>query len=320
MKLEKETPHIGHEQTHHLQWPTLPSAHVAAGDIRKDELMTTPNGPDQPGARPGLPSPEPPYNPRPSVPRSVILGGAAAVVAVIVVVILVVSLSGGGDESPNGASDGAETSISSNTETPRFAPVLSNAAFTRSGWYDKATQEPVAPPQRITITGSIDLRADVESIGYGPVEQSMPKIAKYADTDSSFPRNPAVTLLVDDKGSLRMFWSCETMYDKPVGANCGTPYNLTLDISGTEPVVVSKATGSVDYGSESTTSSREEDGNMSVSNPDRLPSSTLASDERTGATTAMVLGAVQPNESRSKVYFVVPDSLELYVGELESSR
>lgn len=280
--------------------------------------MTTPNGPDQPGTRTGPPAPEPPYNPRPGVPRSVILGGAGAVVAVIVVVILVMSLSGGGDENPNAGSEGAQSSTSSSAETPEFTPVLQEALF-GDGWYDKATNKPVTPPQHITITDSVNLTADVESIGYGPIEQSMPKIAKHAETEASFPRNGPVKIDADKDGALRVYWSCETMYKKPEGADCSTTYNMTVDISGAEPRVVAKERDLVDY-TTSSTSTRVDARALAVSNPEKLPPSPLGTDKATGATTVLMLSAVQPNESRSKVYFLVPDSLDLYVGELESSR
>lgn len=288
--------------------------------------MTTPNGPGLPGTPTDPTQPQPPYNPRPSswssVPRSVLVGGAAAVVAVVVVVILVITMSGGSDDNDNvggaagaGATVGADTGVASGT---KFVPNLGNAEFA-DGWRDKKTNEIVTPPQRIKITDSLDLTDKVESIGYGANEQSLPKIAKNAATESSFPRNPAISILADADGDLRLFWSCETIYNDPAGANCHS-YNMTVDISGAAPVVTDAAPTSPGPIDEAKTALTVDVQNMAVANTEELPASVLGTDKGTGATTALVLGAVQPRESSAKVYFLVADSLKLYVGELESSR
>lgn len=280
--------------------------------------MTIPNGPTT-----GPPPHQPPYNPPPSsrssIPRSVLVGGATAVIAIILVLVLVISLNGGGDDSDSAVSEiGAKTSVSTSSKATTFVPNLLHASF-RSGWQNKRTKEPVTPPQRITITDSLDLTKEVEAIGYGPIEQSMPKLGKVAETDSSFPRRPAIMILPDANGDLHLSWRCETMIEKPAGANCSS-YNMTLDISSPVPVVTHSAPTSVGSFGGSSVSLTENESRMSVSNPEELPESPLGTDKATGGTTVLMLSAVQPRESAATVYFLVPDSLKLYVGELESSR
>ncbi|PZU04667.1 MAG: hypothetical protein DI630_00695 [Gordonia sp. (in: high G+C Gram-positive bacteria)] len=249
------------------------------------------------------------------MPRSLLIGGAAAVVAIVVVVILVITVSGGGgDDDGNTGTGGVGPISSSPAET--FDPNLNMASFIDR---KNSKNEYVTPPQHITVTDSLDLKTEVEAIGYGPIEQSMPKIAKYADTDSSFPRQDT-NIAADDNGKLRMFWQCEMMYKTPAGADCSHRYNMTLDISGPTPRVIDSAPTAVGDYDAAPGAVRLNAQRVSVSNPQELPDSILGTDKLTGAPTVFVLNAVQPRESASTVYFVVPDSLKLYVGTLESSR
>jgi len=246
------------------------------------------------------------------------LGGAAVLLTLVVVVIVIVLVTtvGGGDDDKNTAAPAASPGASSGQAA--FSPKLNSASFT-SKWRDKKTREYVTPPQSIKVVGSLDVRKDVESIGYGPAEQSMPKIAKYADTESSFPRNPAISIAADADGDLRLSWGCETMYSPPDGATCGN-YNMRVDISGAKPRVVSSAAERIGPYVESSDSQSANVEALSVSNPEVLPRSIMGTDKYTDAPTALVLGAVQPRTSSSTVYFLVPDSLKIYIGELHSTR
>lgn len=281
--------------------------------------MTPPNNPELQG--PTDMTQDPPLrNAKPGssakLPRTSLVGGTAAAVAAVA--ILAISLSGCSDSSSSaGLISTTEMSAATTEQVPSFSPQIHNAEF--GGWRDKKTNEIVTPPQRIKIVDSLDLTEKAESIGYGAAEQSMPKIAKYAATESSFPRNPAVNMLADADGDLRVFWACETMYNDPAGTNCHS-YNLTVDISGSSPVVIDAAPNSPGPLTEAKTALSVDVQNMAVSNPEDLPASALGTDKGTGAPTVLVLGAVQPRENSAKVYFLVMDSLKLYVGELESSR
>lgn len=285
--------------------------------------MTIPNGPDLSGTHTDPSQPQPPSNSKPSswasVPRSVLVGGAAAVAAVVVVVILVISLNGGsggsGDDSDTGSGAGSGVT----TSAAQFVPNVGNAEFGEP-WRDKKTNEIVTPPQHIKITDSVDLTEKIESIGYGTNEQSLPKLAKNAATDTSFPSNPAIKMFASTDGTLRLNWRCETYSRHPASANCQDGYSLTVDVTGSVPAVVDASANNGESAPESKTSQGVSVQNMAVADPEELPASALGTDKGTGATTVLMLGAVQPRESSAKVYFLVPDSLKLYVGELESSR
>lgn len=268
--------------------------------------MTTPNG---------YAPPTPPYNPKPQFPKWLLIGAAAAAVVVIIVVVAVVASTGGGDDSDSPA-ETAGTSTSSAQSA--FVPKLDSADFA-ARWRDKETGEYVTPPQSIKVVGSLDVSGEVESIGYGSIEQSMPKRANYAQTESSFPRNPAISIVADTDGDLRVAWGCETSYAEPEGANCQN-YTLTVDVSESQPRVVKAAAERVGSYVEADDSTTTKVAAMSVSNPEQLPASIMGTDKTTGAPTALVLGAVQPEEDSATVYFVVPDALKIFIGELHSTR
>lgn len=268
--------------------------------------------------RPGSPLPKSGW--WANAPRAVIVLGALVTAALVVLVVIVVIGSGSDADNAGGDSDGAKVTLPGTTteETPSFTPEIFSAEF--SGWTNKKTGEIVTPPQRIKITGSLDLTETVESIGYGPAEQSMPKIAKTAATESSFPGNRQASLLATDDGSLRLMWACATMREKPDGANCKNRYDIVVDVSGSAPVVKSSVADSTSTDSEAKDALDVEFQNMAMADPSTLPASVLGTDKSTGAATATVLHAVQPRKSSAKVYFIVSDSLKLYVGELESNR
>lgn len=244
-------------------------------------------------------------------PRGVLLGCAATAVG------LVVALTGcsGSD------SAGADTVVSTGTTTSaaEFVPDLFNAEFS-DGWRDKKTQQPVTPPQRIRITGSLDLTEAAESIGYGAAERRLPKKAD-ATTDSSFPINAnSVRMYTDTDNVLRLSWTCEVVADDPDGENCQKAYRIAFDVSGSEPAIV-ETTNTVgpqpDELMDSTTLTYPR---VVVADPTQLPKSVMGTDRATGATTALLHVVAQPRDGLAKVYFVVTDSLKLYFGELEPSR
>lgn len=285
--------------------------------------MTIPNGPDLPGhpADPALS--QPPYNPKPSlwssVPRSVLAGAAAVAV---VLVILVTTLSGGdSDGGGAGASGAVAAEAGADTTTPAtFVPLLYNAQFT--GWRDTKTQQPVAPPQHIRITGSLDLSDQAELIGYGAAEQRLPKHAG-ATTDSSFPiptGSPPVRMYTDIDNVLHLSWLCQFVVNDPDDENCQEVYHIAFDVSGSEPVVVTASNSVRDLRNELIGAPYTTSTLVSVVDPSELPTSTLGVDKGTGADTVGLLAAAQPRETSAKVYFVVADSLKLYFGELEPSR
>ncbi|WP_137726595.1 hypothetical protein [Prescottella subtropica] len=286
--------------------------------------MTIPNGPDHQG-RPGGPAqPQPPYNPKPSlwssVPRSVLAGGAAAVVAVVVVLVIVVT-GGGGDNDGAGAVAGAEAGTStSTTPASKFVPDLFDAAGSH---YDKKTDKRIAPPQRIAITGSLDLTEWAESIGYGAAEQRLPKNGQYVATDSSFPTfqgTPQVSLFTDKNNVLHLSWSCQFIPNDPDNENCQEVYRIAFDVSGSEPAMLTASNSIRDRPSELLTAIEVTNSLVAVADLSQLPASARGTDKWTGADTVSVLAASQPREGSTKVYFVVPDSLKLYFGELEPSR
>lgn len=287
--------------------------------------MTIPNGPDRPGRPAGPAQPQPPYNPKPgvwsSVPRSVLAGGAAAVVAVVVILVVVL---GRGDDGGDGggAAAGTEGGTSAVATTPasKFVPDIMNAEF-GDGWTDKKTKEAVTPPQRIRITGSVDLSEAAQSIGYGAAEQRLPKNAKGAATDSSFPVNDnSVRMYTDTNDALHLSWNCEFVAHDADGENCREVYHIAFDVSGAEPAIVSTSNSVRDLPGESSASMNLTSARVAVTDPSQLPASVVATDKATGADAAVLRVATQPREASNKVYFVVADSLKLYFGELEPSR
>ena len=281
--------------------------------------MTTPNDTPNPHNDPA----QPPYNPKPglwsSVPRTVLIGGASAVA--VVVLVVVIALTGKSvDDSASAGETAAGTSGAATTSAVAFVPNLLSAKF-GDGWLDKKTNEAVTPPQRIRITGSLDLTEAAEAIGYGANEQRLPKNTKYAFTDSSFPvNNQSVRMYTGSDSALHLSWNCEFVPNHPDGEDCQEVYRVSFDVSGSEPAVAGAANSTRELPVGSRTSVDIQKVHVVVANPSELPESALGRDKATGAETVFLLAATQPRESSAKVYFVVPDSLELYVGELESSR
>ncbi|MET3959868.1 hypothetical protein ABIE52_006803 [Rhodococcus sp. OAS809] len=276
--------------------------------------MTAPNDPRQP--TPQAPLPKSGW--WASIPRAVVIAGAMATAMLIVLVTIVIVVLAGDSDADNGSDATTGANASSTENAPSFTPEIYSAEF--SVWRDKKTNEIVTPPQRIKITDSLDLTETVKSIGYGPAEQSMPKIAKTAATDSSFPGNQQARLFASADGTLRLWWSCATMRDKPEGADCKNRYDVVVDISGSAPRVASALADGPGLGAEANGALTVESEKMAIVDSAQLPASVLGTDKGTGATTVMVLSAAQPREGSAKVYFIVPDSLKLYVGELESNR
>lgn len=246
-------------------------------------------------------------------PRGVLLGCAATAVG------LVVALTGcsGSD------SAGADTVVSTGTTTSaaEFVPDLFNAEFS-DGWRDKKTQQPVTPPQRIRITGSLDLTEAAESIGYGAAERRLPKKAG-ATTDSSFPiptGSPPVYMYTDTENVLRLSWSCQFVAYDPDGENCKEVYRIAFDVSGSEPAIIETTNTVGSQPDELTKSTTLTDRRVVVTDPTQLPKSVMGTDRATGAATALLRVVAQPRDGLAKVYFVVTDSLKLYFGELEPSR
>ena len=225
-----------------------------------------------------------------------------------------------------------------------FVPNLQNAEF-GDGWTDETTNQAVTPPQRIRITGSLDLTETAESIGYGVKERRLPRTSADAITDSSFPPSGnRIDMVTGRDDVLHLSWVCEWVPDHPDAENC-KHYNVSFDVSGSEPEMLA-ASNSYDLPEErsGSTTLTEPSAGPGFTGPGRprfvvtdargwrigswcvawcppeLPASVVDTDKATGATTAALRVVTQPKKTSANVYFVVNDSLTLYFGELEPSR
>ncbi|PBC35736.1 hypothetical protein CJ178_30130 [Rhodococcus sp. ACPA4] len=198
-----------------------------------------------------------------------------------------------------------------------FVPNLLNAGF-GDGWTDEQTKEAITPPQRIQITGNLDLTETAESIGYGPAEQRLPMSS--GAVTSSFPTTGnRVRMFTARDNVLHLSWICEWVPDDPDAENC-QDYHVAFDISGSEPEVLAASNSVEDLLYELPRSTTLRHPRVVVTDPSELPRSVIHTDKATGATTALLLAVAQPRETSANVYFVVNNSLKLYFGELEPSR
>lgn len=309
----------------------IETARVILGDSQRraiyDQQLVDPSGPPVTeqtlAALAGRPVPAAPSITRTNLLATtqgkILAGGAAAVALILLLAIVVVSVSGG-DEDSGGDAVTATSGEGSSDGSASEEEITPNIIHAKVGtMVDKRTGRDVIPPQRIRITENVDFAETADSIGYDEIQQARCGALPTGKTGAS--------AYVTRYDQLVTEWRCDDTY-----------YAIVFDIGGDSPVVAEAAQGTVDrdgyysdpliervWNRSDPAFARKaavfdvNDEGLIVDAPEQLPVTAVSVAQSIGVKQANVIAAIQVEEDEPRTYFLVPDSLSLWVGELEAN-
>lgn len=256
-----------------------------------------------------------------STQGKILAGGAAAVALILLLVIAVAAISGDEDGGGAATATSGEGSSDGSASEEEITPNLFYANV--GGTVHKRTGRDVIPPQRIRITESVNFAQAAESIGYDEIQQARCGAPPTTGQTNLIGASAYVTTY----DQLVTRWGCDGIY-----------YAVVFDIGGESPVVAEAAQGTVDrdgyysdplieriwngndpaFARKASVFDMKDEGFI-VDSPDQLPVTAVSVAKTIGVKQATVITAIQVEEDESRVYFLVPDSLSVWVGELEAN-